>query len=89
MVVARSFVLMLGLLALAGCAPKVDKPAVIATGVVNIGPASDFPAGSANTRFLARYGIVVTNSSGTPLAIPAQCTHAAAAVKWNPKIEQV
>jgi nitrite reductase/ring-hydroxylating ferredoxin subunit len=73
---------------LCACAAKKEKPAIITSGVVNIGPASDFPAGTANTRFLGQYGIVVTNESGTPLAIRPQCPYDLATVRWNPKIEQ-
>jgi Rieske Fe-S protein len=74
--------------ALCGCEARKEKPAIIMSGVVNLGPASDFPAGSANTNFLPKYGIVVTNASGTPVAVWPQCTHDGATVKWNPKIEQ-
>jgi Rieske Fe-S protein len=73
---------------LGACEAKKEKPAIITSGVVNLGPASDFPAGTANTKFLAKYGIVVTNESGTPLAIRPQCPYDLATVKWNPKIEQ-
>jgi Rieske Fe-S protein len=94
--VARGIGVMLVVMgALAGCEVKKEKAAVITAGVVNLGPAGDFPAGDANTNFVARYGIVVTNASGTPLAIRPVCTHVggvvkggAAVAKWNPSIDQ-
>jgi Rieske Fe-S protein len=71
--------------ALGGCELGREKPKVITTGRVNIGPATDYPAGTANTSQYAKYGIVVTNDSGTPLAIRPKCTHMGCNAKWNEK----
>ena len=55
---------------LPGCATtSKDKPALITTGLVNIGPARDYPAGTVSTKFLERYGIAIANDSGPVLAI--------------------
>jgi Rieske Fe-S protein len=71
--------------ALGGCELNKDKPKVTTTGRVNIGPAADYPAGTANTSQLAKYGIVVTNDSGVPLAIRPKCTHKGCTAKWDEK----
>ena len=60
-----------------------DKPPMITSGIVNIGPARDFPAGTANTRFVDMYGIVIANASGEPLAIRPKCTHMGCIAKWQ------
>ena len=70
---------------LGGCGLSKDKAALVTTGTVNIGPAANFPAGTANTSFLAANGIVITNDSGTPLAIRPKCTHKGCTAKWNDK----
>ena len=69
-----------------GCvSQEEEKKTLITSGVVNLGPASDFPAGTANTKFLDTYGIVVVNSSGTPAVIRPKCTHKGKVciVKWE------
>ena len=72
--------------ALTGCEELgKEKPKVITTGSVNIGPATDYPAGTANTSQLKKYGIVVTNDSGVPLAIRPKCTHKGCNAKWDDK----
>jgi len=71
--------------ALGGCQTEKDKPAVITTGVVNIGPETQYPAGTANVSLLPKYGIVVTNDSGERLAIRPKCTHKGCTAKWNDK----
>jgi Rieske Fe-S protein len=71
--------------ALGGCELNRDKPKVTTTGRVNIGPASNYPAGTANTSQVATYGIVVTNDSGVPLAIRPKCTHKGCTAKWDDK----
>jgi len=71
--------------ALGGCQAEKDKQKVITTGVVNIGPATDYPAGTANLSLLPKYGIVVTNDSGVRLAIWPKCTHKGCMTKWNEK----
>jgi Rieske Fe-S protein len=69
---------------LSGCQlQEDDKPPQITTGTVNIGPASDFPAGRVNQKYLALYGIMIANDSGTRVAIRPKCTHKGCAVKWN------
>ncbi|MCL2646562.1 MAG: Rieske (2Fe-2S) protein [Phycisphaerales bacterium] len=69
---------------LGGCASTEEKEKLLITsGVVNLGPASDFPAGTANTRFMDMYGIVVVNSSGEPAAIRPKCTHKGCMAKWE------
>ena len=73
---------------LAGCQTEKEKPPLITSGVVSLGPASEFPAGGAYTRFVETYGIVVVNDSGTPLAIRPKCTHKGCTAKWNPKDAQ-
>jgi len=70
---------------LAGCEMDKDKPQVVTRGIVNIGPASNFPAGTANTSFMKIYSIVVTNDSGVPLAIRPKCTHMGCIAPWNTK----
>jgi nitrite reductase/ring-hydroxylating ferredoxin subunit len=74
--------------AFSGCQTAKEKEPVVTTGVVNIGPSGNFPAGTANTVFQAKYGIVVVNDSGTPLAIRPQCTFAPAPLKWDPRTVQ-
>ncbi len=72
--------------ALTGCAAMDKKKAAITTGTVNIGPADQFPAGTANVSLMPTYGIIITNDSGTALAIRPKCTHQGCTVKWNPAI---
>jgi Rieske Fe-S protein len=74
--------------ALGGCQAEKDKEKVITTGVVNIGPAANFPAGSANVSLIRKYGIVVTNDSGVPLAIRPKCTHKGCTAVWEVKTFQ-
>ena len=71
--------------ALCGCQleEKKDKPPLITSGTVTLGPATDFPAGSISSRFLATYGIYVVNDSGTAIAIRPKCTHMGCTVKWT------
>lgn len=70
---------------LCGCQAEKDKPKVITTGTVNIGPASNYPAGSANTNYVATHGFVVCNDTGVVLAIRPKCTHMGCTAKWDPK----
>jgi cytochrome b6-f complex iron-sulfur subunit len=76
----------LALALLGGCAnamkDKETRPLVV-SGLVNLGPASDYPAGTANTQFLATYGIVLANDSGTVIAIRPKCTHRGCIAKWD------
>ncbi len=67
---------------LGGCASAEKKAAVVTTGVVNIGRAEQYPAGTVNESLMERYGIVVTNDSGTALALRPKCTHKGCMVKW-------
>jgi hypothetical protein len=59
------------------------KPEIITTGILDLGPASDFRAGTASTRFLEHYGIMVTNDSGTPLVLRPICARDGAMVNWD------
>jgi cytochrome b6-f complex iron-sulfur subunit len=70
---------------LGGCGLSKDKPKIVTTGTLNIGPAANYPAGTANLTFVATHGIVITNDSGTPLAIRPKCTHKGCTAKWNQK----
>jgi Rieske Fe-S protein len=70
---------------LCGCAAMShEKKAAVTSGTVDIGPPSNFPAGTVNSSFLDRYGILVVNDSGTPIAIRPKCTHMGCIAKWNP-----
>jgi Rieske Fe-S protein len=73
---------------ISGCQTAKEKDPMVTTGVINIGQASDFPAGSANSSFLAKNGIVVVNDSGTRFAIRPRCTWAPAPLKWDAKTNQ-
>ena len=70
---------------LGGCGLIQEKeiPPQVTTGVVNVGPAKDFPAGGANTKFWELYGIVLTNDSGTVLAVRPRCTHKGCLATWQ------
>ena len=68
---------------LAGCMAREEKKPLITTGTVNIGPAANFPAGTAKTQFADIYGIVIVNSSGEPLAVRPRCTHMGCIAKWE------
>jgi cytochrome b6-f complex iron-sulfur subunit len=68
---------------LSGCMAREEKKPLITTGTVNIGPAADFPAGAAKTKFVDIYGIVIVNSSGDPLAVRPKCTHMGCIAKWE------
>jgi nitrite reductase/ring-hydroxylating ferredoxin subunit len=59
---------------LAGCQGMLPPPEVT-SGTVNIGPASDYPAGAASMKFQVKYGIIIANDSGTRVALLSQCTH--------------
>jgi Rieske Fe-S protein len=61
-----------------------EKKNLITTGSVDIGPAANYPAGSVSATYLDRYGIVIVNESGTPIAIRPKCTHMGCIAKWNP-----
>jgi cytochrome b6-f complex iron-sulfur subunit len=45
------------------------------TGTVNIGPASDYPAGTVSMKYQVKYGIIIANDSGTRVALLSLCTH--------------
>jgi Rieske Fe-S protein len=59
---------------IAGCQGMFASPE-ITSGTVNIGPASDYPAGTANMKYQEKYGIIIANDSGTRLALRSKCTH--------------
>jgi len=74
---------------LGGCATdSTDKPKVITTGSVDIGPAANYPAGTVNQQYLAQYGFVVVNESGPVVAVRPICTHKGCLTKWKPEINQ-
>jgi nitrite reductase/ring-hydroxylating ferredoxin subunit len=73
--------------ALAGCAVQKKTP-IITTGILNIGTADHYPAGTVSTAFLATHGIVITNDSGTALALRPICTHKGCTVHWEPDFFQ-
>jgi nitrite reductase/ring-hydroxylating ferredoxin subunit len=69
---------------LSGCAVQKKEP-VITTGILNIGSPAQYPAGTASTAFLTTHGIIITNDSGTPLALRPKCTHQGCTVAWKPE----
>lgn len=75
--------------ALAGCAGahSSESKGMTTSGVVNLGPASDYPAGSVSTKWLKTYGIVVSNATGTIVAIRPVTTNAdkPQPVTWDAK----
>ncbi|HVX83658.1 MAG TPA: ubiquinol-cytochrome c reductase iron-sulfur subunit [Phycisphaerae bacterium] len=75
-------------LALCGCSSQHHKEPTITTGVVNLGPASDYPAGSATTKWMQQYGITVVNQSGVVVAIRSKCTHNGCLAPWNDDEQQ-
>jgi len=71
---------------LTACQPAKETQApAITTGVVMLGPASNYRAGTVSTQFLERFGIVVTNDSGTPVVILPICPRDGGIVAWDPK----
>lgn len=70
--------------ALPGCQENsiLEKPALVTYGVVNIGPASNYPAGTVKFEYLEQHGIAIANEAGRVLAIRPVCTHAGCAVVW-------
>ena len=67
---ALILLVLLGAGGLAGCASSSKaKSAKITTGIVNIGLARNYPAGTVSTKFLEEYGIAIANDSGPVLAI--------------------
>jgi cytochrome b6-f complex iron-sulfur subunit len=70
---------------LGGCQQNKDKdkPPLITSGTVNIGPAADYPAGRTNQKFVETYGIIIANDSGTRVAIRPKCTHLGCTVTWD------
>lgn len=61
---------------------KKEEPPRVTSGIVNIGPKSQYPAGSAHVNYLQQYGIVVVNDSDIVLAIRPKCTHLGCTTKW-------
>ena len=68
----------------AGCQANAEKAAMVTSGIVNIGPAENYPAGGAYTQWMAKYGIVVVNDSGPVLAIRPVCGAKGDIAKWTP-----
>lgn len=75
-------------LALCACSSQKQKESMVTSGVVNLGPAADYPAGSASTKWMEKYGIVVVNESGTVVAIRPKCTHMGCIAKWDETEQQ-
>jgi Rieske Fe-S protein len=73
---------------LGGCAAEKKNKGLITSGVVSLGPAADYPAGSASTRFMDTYGLVVVNESGTVLAVRPKCTHQGCIAPYVQKTDQ-
>ena len=88
--VAASLTVLGGAGSLGGCGalgslgkkPAEEAPAII-SGVVNIGPADDYRAGTASVRFWHTYGIVIANDSGPVMAIRPRCTHKGCLAQWQ------
>ena len=59
---------------LTACQDYLPAPEASA-GAVNIGPASDYPAGTASVKYQVKYGIIIANDSGTRIALLSKCTH--------------
>jgi Rieske Fe-S protein len=71
---------------LAGCQGMLPAPEAT-SGTVNIGPASDYPAGTASMKYQVKYGIIIANDSGTRVALRSKCTHLGCTeLKWDEKI---
>ena len=68
---------------LGGCETTPEKPKLITTGVVNVGPARDYPAGTVSMAYAPTHGIALANDSGTVLAININCTHKHCTTKWD------
>jgi Rieske Fe-S protein len=77
--------MMMGFGLLAGCGVHSERESVVTTGIVNIGQATNYPAGSVNSSLMAKYGIVISNESGTVVAIHPKCGGAGCTAKWVPK----
>jgi len=60
-----------------------DKKPTTITGIINIGPATDFAAGTVSTKFMVVNGIAISNDGGTITAIRPKCTHRGCIAKWN------
>jgi nitrite reductase/ring-hydroxylating ferredoxin subunit len=74
---------------LAGCATdKKEHSAAITSGVVSLGPATDYPAGTVSSKFLAQYGIAIANDSGPVLVIRPVCTHRGCLAAWDEEQNQ-
>jgi len=79
----------IALTVLGGCTDtKKETPAPITTGVVDIGPARDYPAGTVSGKYLAMYGIAIANDSGQVLAIRPICTHKGCVTAWKAESNQ-
>jgi cytochrome b6-f complex iron-sulfur subunit len=78
----------IALTVLAGCPSNKDKSTAITTGTIDIGPASDYPAGTVSTKFLADHGIAIVNQSGPVVAVNPKCTHLGCMTAWKPEINQ-
>ncbi len=59
---------------LAGCQGMLPAPEAT-SGIINLGPASDYPAGTASMKYQVKYGIIIANDSGTRVALRSKCTH--------------
>jgi len=73
---------------LSACSQRTEDHPQIISGTVSVGPAQNFPAGTVNTKFMAQYGIVLANESGTVLAIRPKCTHKGCIASWDDEKNQ-
>ena len=73
------------LLLVAGCSNEKPHQTVplVHSGLVDIGPAAAYPAGTASTKYLAMYGIVLVNDSGPVIAIRPSCADGTAMATWD------
>ncbi len=69
---------------LAACAMDMPTRPEVTSGVVNIGPAADYPAGTVDSQYVKKYGVCISNDGGTITAISPVCTHRGCLTHWNP-----
>ena len=64
------------------CSKRTEDHPQVTSGTVSVGTWQEVPAGTVSTRFMIQYGIVLSNDSGTVLAIRPKCTHKGCIVPW-------
>ncbi len=72
---------------LPGCETRRETPR-ITRGVINVGPADNYPAGTVSMAYADTNGIALANDSGPVLAINLRCTHRGCLTKWDPTKNQ-